>query len=402
MTWPTKKLADLLETCDAGMWGKPAMKSKGLFVLRSTNMSNDGKLDFFDVAERKIKGDIKKVKLLDGDILVEKSGGGPDQPVGRVAYFITPNDQDYSFANFIQRLRANPDFIDSRFLFYHLLFLHKIGFTKKLQSQTTGIRNLKLSLYLKTEIPLPPIKIQRKIVERLDAIKKAQELNDKQIELTEELFQSLRQKEFNRMDKWNKPKLDDFVKSSQLGLVKSRGEQGKNLKYPYIKMDNITLLGDLSLNSLTKVNAEPQEVKKYQLQDNDFLFNTRNTPELVGKNAIFRLENKEKIFLYNNNILKLQFTNKAKAHFVNYYLYTPEGKRQLDIRKQGTTSVCAIYQGDLFTIKVPLPSIETQQKIVEKLSAAQDYKKKLLEQKQKLQELFESVLAKSFTGKLIK
>ena len=38
-------------------------------------------------------------------------------------------------------------------------------------------------------------------------------------------------------------------------------------------------------------------------------------------------------------------------------------------------------------------------KIVEKLSAVQDYKKKLLEQKQKLQELFESVLNKSMKEK---
>jgi restriction endonuclease S subunit len=51
-------------------------------------------------------------------------------------------------------------------------------------------------------------------------------------------------------------------------------------------------------------------------------------------------------------------------------------------------------------IKIPLPPIETQQKIVEKLSAIQEYKKKLLEQKQKLQELFESVLNKSFKCEL--
>ena len=46
--------------------------------------------------------------------------------------------------------------------------------------------------------------------------------------------------------------------------------------------------------------------------------------------------------------------------------------------------------------KIPLPPIKTQRKIVEKLSFVQEYKKKLLEQKQKLQELFDSVLNKSF------
>ena len=46
MTWPTKKLGDLLKICDTGVWGKSAIKGKGLFVLRSTNMANDGNLDF--------------------------------------------------------------------------------------------------------------------------------------------------------------------------------------------------------------------------------------------------------------------------------------------------------------------------------------------------------------------
>lgn len=188
--WPTKKLNDLLETCDAGVWGKPAMSGKGLFVLRSTNMRNDGHLDFSDVAERKIEGDIKKFKLSDGDILVEKSGGGPDQPVGRVAYFTAPNDRAYSFANFIQRLRAKSDLIDSHFLFYRLLFLHKIGFTKKLQSQTTGIRNLKLSFYLKTEIPVPSLKTQKQIVAKLSAVRDyKKQLLEQKIKL-KELFNS--------------------------------------------------------------------------------------------------------------------------------------------------------------------------------------------------------------------
>jgi restriction endonuclease S subunit len=59
-----------------------------------------------------------------------------------------------------------------------------------------------------------------------------------------------------------------------------------------------------------------------------------------------------------------------------------------------------ITRASLSPLKIPLPPLETQQKIVEKLSAVQEYKKKFLGQKQKLQELFESVLNKSFKGQL--
>ena len=61
------------------------------------------------------------------------------------------------------------------------------------------------------------------------------------------------------------------------------------------------------------------------------------------------------------------------------------------------TAVPGINRDSLYNLKIPLPPIETQRKIVEKLSAVQEYKKKLLKQKQKLQELFESVLNKSMS-----
>ena len=46
--------------------------------------------------------------------------------------------------------------------------------------------------------------------------------------------------------------------------------------------------------------------------------------------------------------------------------------------------------------------IQKPKKIVEKLSAVQEYKKRLIEQRSKLKELFESVLDKAFKGELVK
>jgi len=48
--------------------------------------------------------------------------------------------------------------------------------------------------------------------------------------------------------------------------------------------------------------------------------------------------------------------------------------------------------------KLIIPPMDEQKKIVAKLSAVQEYKKQLLEQKTKLKELFDSVLSKSMNG----
>lgn len=370
ISYSTKKLSDLLEVCDTGVWGKLAVKGKGLFVLRSTNMSNEGKLDFSDVAERNIKGDINKLKLLDGDILVEKSGGGPDQPVGRVAYFTAPNNRIYTFANFIQRLRSKPDLMNSHFLFYQLLFLHKIGFTKRLQSQTTGIRNLKLSLYLKTEISVPSLKVQKKIVERLDKIVEAQKLNDGLIQKADELFQSLLHKELDPAGKdWGIKRVKDILSREKYSVGKlKRQEYQKFGTYPII---------DQSVNGIAGYSENEEAVYSGKLPlviygDHTRIIKFVDKPFILGADGT-------KILIPRDEIL-------ANYLYFVLHLYNVAGqgyKRHFSLLKE---------------IKIPVPPLKTQKQIAAKLSAVQNYKKQLLEQKVKLKELFDSVLAKSLRG----
>ncbi len=387
MTWPTKKLTDLLDACDAGVWGKPATKNDGTLVLRSTNMSNDGALDFSDIAERNIEESVNKLRLLDGDILVEKSGGGPGQPVGRVAYFVSPSNGIYSFANFIQRFRANPNLIDGRFLFYRLLFLHKIGFTKKLQSQTTGIQNLKMSLYLKTEIPLPPLPIQKQIVERLDKIAEAQKLNDGLIKKTDELFQSLLYKELNSAGKnWEVKKLSEIgeIITGTTPLTKNREYWNGEFLWatPTDIKENIFILMDTPKKLSREGYAKTRPVPK-----NAILVTCIAS---IGKMAIAGKE------MATNQQINSIVCNKNSNPFFVFFSLQKDKKKLISLGK--TTAVPIINKSEFGRIKIFLPSLEIQKQIVAKLSAVQDYKKQLLNQKSKLKELFDSALAKSFNG----
>ena len=55
----------------------------------------------------------------------------------------------------------------------------------------------------------------------------------------------------------------------------------------------------------------------------------------------------------------------------------------------------AIRRNNLDNFEIPLPSLKAQKQIVAKLSAVQEYKKRLLEQKGQLKELFDSALHES-------
>ena len=137
-----------------------------------SNFTKDCELDH-SKPTRNIQASVsqyKKRALEYGDILLEKSGGGPKQPVGRVAFFDIENDLNNTFSNFTARVRINDKSeLYERFLYFYLRFVYVTGETEKYQKNSTNIRNLQTKEYLNIQLPIPPLEEQQEIVTLLDA-----------------------------------------------------------------------------------------------------------------------------------------------------------------------------------------------------------------------------------------
>lgn len=144
-----------------GEWGQEDTDGTGVKVLRTTNFTDSGFIDYSEVVRRSIE--LKKVEakaLRDGDVLIEKSGGSDTKPVGRVVFY-QETSENFLFNNFTALLRPNTPKLNSRFLFTFLFVTYWNGGTKLYENKTTGIHNLKLADYLdNTMIPIPPIEDQ--------------------------------------------------------------------------------------------------------------------------------------------------------------------------------------------------------------------------------------------------
>lgn len=166
--WATKPLGAICEFSN-GLWtGKKPPFVKAI-VVRNTNFRPHGRLDHSDVALLDVEAkQLAKRRLQLGDIIIEKSGGGPKQPVGRVAYFDKSNGV-YSFSNFTAAARViDRTEVDPEYLIRFLDWCYISGVTEGMQSHSTGIRNLDFSAYKAIEVPLPPVEEQRRIVAVLD------------------------------------------------------------------------------------------------------------------------------------------------------------------------------------------------------------------------------------------
>jgi len=164
---------------------------------------------------------------------------------------------------------------------------------------------------------------------------------------------------------WKIEKFDEIKISNVIGLVKSVKEQSPTLQYQYVKMNNITNDNRFSFDKIINVNATDEEVKKFNLKKGDFLFNTRNSAELVGKSCIFDYDIEN--VLYNNNIMRVRFRGDILSYFIAYQFGSRFIKNQLDNIKSATTNVAAIYYKTLKEINVLIPPFQEQKRIVTKL-----------------------------------
>lgn len=167
------KLGDVFSLQITGEWGSEwDTNQAGTKILRTTNFTSNGTIDYSNIAVRKIdESKILKKKLKKGDIILEKSGGTEKTPVGRVVFCDDTIEKDtYLCNNFTQAMRVNPNLACPRYVFYFMWYLHYSGKTDLLQNKTTGIRNLRVKSYLDEGIPLPSLDEQRHIATVLDQV----------------------------------------------------------------------------------------------------------------------------------------------------------------------------------------------------------------------------------------
>lgn len=111
---------------------------------------------------------IYKTKLLDGDIVVEKSGGGDKTPVGRTIIYNTQHfeSQEVLFANFCECFRLKN--VDNKFFAYVLKSFYQSNDMRLYFNQTTGLQNLDIEAVINSKAVFPSIAEQKRIAEFLD------------------------------------------------------------------------------------------------------------------------------------------------------------------------------------------------------------------------------------------
>lgn len=353
--WPVKKLG---EAADILMGQSPPSST---YNFRNEGLPFfQGKAEFGDLYPAVDKYCSSPVRIANsGDILLSVRA-----PIGP----INITKEKICIGRGLSAIRAKNRLADQWYLYY-LLKQHESSWVGSTGSTFQAINK---AIIENLEIPFPKISIQKKIVERLDAIRIAQELCDQQIQKTEELFESVSKKEITTVK--NTKKLKEIV-SFKTGKLNSNAAKPDGT-YPFFTC------------------AEES------FRTNTYSFDTECVL-LAGNNAsgIFAIKYFEGKFDAYQRTYIIESLKKKKLN--NKYLFFSlrlmlELFRKLSVG--GNTKFLTLSV--LNNIDLPLPLINKQEEIIEKLETIQEYKKLLQKQKTLLKELFDSVLDKSMKGEM--
>ena len=207
----------------SGLWKSDRDPRLNACVIRGTNIRGDGLLDFSNVVELDVEARyLNERRLEDEDIIIERSGGGPKQPVGRVASFVQPDTRTYFTSNFTTAIRViDRTRFDPRYVALYLNSLYLAGATASLQRATTGIRNLDWQEYLQFQIPEIELATQQSVVRLVEGVRSLMLAEERQIEIASAIKRAMLNLAFTQGLR------GEPQKETEIGLIPESWELGR-------------------------------------------------------------------------------------------------------------------------------------------------------------------------------
>ena len=377
--WETKKLGEVCAFLNRGM--SPAYLEEGGVCVLNQKCIRDHEVNY----KPSRRHDFKAKKVVDerliqlGDVLVNSTGTGT---LGRVAQIREEPPEATTVDSHVTIVRPKPGLFHLDFFGYMLVVIEDA--IKEAGEGCGGQTELARSVLAdRFSVSYPhSLPEQQRIVGILDqvydGIATAKANAKKNLQNARSLFESHLQSVL-RSKKWEWKTLGDLCEGVEYG---SSAKSKKRGGVPVLRMGNIQD-GQLDWGNLVYTD-DKDEIAKYLLKHNDVLFNRTNSPELVGKTAIYKSEMPA---IFAGYLIRIRRKEELlDADYLSYFLNS-----QIAFDYGKTVVISSVNQANINGTKlkgypIPAPSITVQKIIVKELDA-------LREETQRLESLYQHKLA---------
>lgn len=350
--------------------------------------------------------------VLKDDVVIVASTGSK-KVIGKAAT-IEEDSRIISFGAFLLLLRTNV--IDKRF---HSYFFQTQYYRNTISSLAGGINinNIKKEHIENLQIPLPPLKEQKQIAEKLDKLFAQIESTKKSTERIPELLKNFRQqilthavtgkltedwRKEKQLNEWRVELAKDCCEKVQSGGT-PKGSKFETIGIPFLKVYNI-------VNNKIDFESEPQyvseeiqnsQIKKSITYPGDVIMNIVGPP--LNKVAIIPDTYKE----WNLNQAITLFRSKEYLNNKYLYYFFCEGSSVNSVidKTRGVVGQVNISLSQCRDFPISIPPMEEQLEIVKRIEALfnilDDAERKYQVLCDKLERLSQTILGKAFKGELV-
>ena len=347
--------------------------------------------------------------LREGDILWNSTGTGT---IGRAALYQGLSTAPKAVVDGHVTILRSSKAIKPRYLFSFIKSPRVQDKIEDMQSGSTNQVELSKTEVLKTEIPLPPLTEQKRIVSKIDILSARSTAARGHFEAIVKLVERYKAEiltlgiEGKLTNDWRASKGALAGQQQQLGShvldvrYGTSSKSSKTGKIPVLRMGNIQSMA-LDWTDLV-YTSDPQEIDKYSLDVGDVLFNRTNSAELVGKTAIYRGEQKA---IYAGYIIRVRCAPTLIPEYLNYALNSSVGRAFCWRVKSDSVSQSNINAQKLKAFEFNIPTVEEQREVVRRIETAFVKIDRLAVEAEKAlrltDRLDQCILAKAFAGELV-
>lgn len=308
--------------------------------------------------------------------------------IGHIAITKKEICTNQGFKNFVCKKGLIPEFL------YYCLKTKKKDIEKFSSGST--FKEISMSSIKKVTIPIPPLSTQHKIVKILEKAESIKQKRQQIEELTNQVLQSVFVEMFGDPETnpkgWNFEPIGEHVVKNQTRNPKKQ----PNEKFVYVDITSIdnkvkSIVAPKEINS----SEAPSRARKV-IRKGDVLVSTvrpnLNAVAMVPRDLDNQICSTGFCVLRSNNSLDTRylFEITKSQYFINALVLKATG-----------ASYPAVTDKIILEVKIPIPPSSLQQKFANIVEKVEAMKQKQLENKKYSEGLFNSLMQRSFSGKLV-
>jgi type I restriction enzyme S subunit len=352
----------------------PRQERGGVPIIRGQDYSG-GQVDDSDLyrVSDEIAAKYRRSSLQGGDILLSIVGY-----LGLTA--MVPDH--LTGANLTQTTAriAIDDFNDRRFFHYQF---QGPAFEMEVRRYTKGSAQpgLNLADVDRMRVVVPPHPEQKKIAAILSSVDEAIQATQAVIEQTrrvkEGLLQDLLTKgightRFKQTEIGEIPETWEAITLGQVAEIRSGIAKNTNrvltdpCEVAYLRVANVQD-GYLDLTEIKTIRMERTEISRYALRAGDVLMNEGGDIDKLGRGDVWAGQIEPCV--HQNHVFAVRGGPRLRPRYLSYLAESPHGKAYFLAKGKQTTNLASINKTQLQAFPVPLPSVDEQDGIVERLDS---------------------------------